>query len=182
MLLRPGEASAVSLGLLYSPLTLFPHHTPHLCDVACAEQGLKLRRGAISRQFSAILWRGNNSWFEYTVTNQQQKLQSIDTSTNEYRKVIVKPEEEADRLEVTVNSEHEETDNSVTVTPNTEASKLVSDTSLKPQEENDKKVMTESQGKWKFWTKVNSKIHEVSENIVIVKSKEKSRGCSRLET
>ena len=42
--------------------------------------------------------------------------------------VIVKPKEEADRFEDTVNPEHEETDNSVTVTPATEASELVSDT------------------------------------------------------
>ena len=43
---------------------------------------------------------------------------------------MVKPKEEADRFEDTVNPEHEETDNSVTVMP---------DTSLKPQEENDKR-------------------------------------------
>ena len=42
--------------------------------------------------------------------------------------VIVKPKEEADRFEDTVNPENEETDNSVTGTPATEASELVSDT------------------------------------------------------
>ena len=65
--------------------------------------------------------------------------------------VVVELKEEADGLEDTVNPEHEETDNSVTVMP---------DASLKPQEENDKKVMTKSQENENSGSIANSKIHE----------------------
>ena len=53
--------------------------------------------------------------------------------------VVVELKEEAEGLEDTVNPEHEETDNSVTVTPDTEASEIVSDMSLKPQKKITKK-------------------------------------------
>ena len=79
-----------------------------------------------------------------SVTNQQQKLQSVDISVNVSRKAIVKPKEEADGFGDTVNSKREEADDSFTVAPGEETSETVSDTSLRPQEEDEEKVRKES--------------------------------------